>query len=309
MSPTTVAVVQTGSVPFDPAATADKICSLIADCAARGAQLAVFPEAVLGTYPKGLTFGAPVGSRTPQGRQEYARYYAGAVELDGPELAQIAQAAADHRVFTVLGVIERDGGTLYCTAVHISPHSGIVGHHRKLMPTGSERLIWGFGDGSTLPVSDTGFGRLGSVICWENYMPLLRQAMYAQGTEIYCAPTVDDRDSWQHTMHHIALEGRCNVLSAAQAIRAEDYGADYDSQLAPDEAGYLIRGGSVIIDPAGTVLAGPVYDAEVILTADIDVASRSRMTFDFDPVGHYARPDVFALSVDTAPKRSVTFEH
>ena len=139
-------------------------------------------------------------------------------------------------------------------------------------------------------------------------MPLLRQAMYAKGVEIYCAPTVDDRDSWQATMQHIALEGRCFVLGAAQAIRADAFGDDYDSALEPNEAGYLIRGGSVIVGPDGTVLAGPVYNSEEILVADIDVADRARFTYDFDATGHYARPDVFSLTVDERPKPSVRFE-
>lgn len=138
-------------------------------------------------------------------------------------------------------------------------------------------------------------------------MPLLRQAMYAQGVEVYCAPTVDDRDTWQHTMAHIAMEGRCFVLAACQAIRAEDYGDDYASTLEPNDAGWLIRGGSAIYGPSGELLAGPVYDEEAILTADIDVSARSRTTFDFDAVGHYSRPDVFRLSVDTRPKPSVEF--
>lgn len=304
---TRVAVVQTGSVPFDTAATTRRICDLLEDAALAGAELAVFPEAALGTYPKGLTFGAPVGRRTDAGRDEYQRYFDGAVALDGPELEQVAEAARRTGVFTVLGIIERLGQTLYCTAVHIDAERGIVGHHRKLMPTGSERLIWGFGDGSTLPVHDSPAGRVGSVICWENYMPLLRQAMYAQGVEVYCAPTVDDRDTWQHTMAHIAMEGRCFVLAACQAIRAEDYGDDYASTLEPNDAGWLIRGGSAIYGPSGELLAGPVYDEEAILTADIDVSARSRTTFDFDAVGHYSRPDVFRLSVDTRPKPSVEF--
>ncbi|WP_101651750.1 carbon-nitrogen hydrolase family protein [Brevibacterium ihuae] len=304
---TRVAVVQTGSVPFDTAATTRRICDLLEDAALAGAELAVFPEATLGTYPKGLTFGAPVGRRTDAGRDEYQRYFDGAVALDGPELEQVAEAARRTGVFTVLGIIERLGQTLYCTAVHIDAERGIVGHHRKLMPTGSERLIWGFGDGSTLPVHDSPAGRVGSVICWENYMPLLRQAMYAQGVEVYCAPTVDDRDTWQHTMAHIAMEGRCFVLAACQAIRAEDYGDDYASTLEPNDAGWLIRGGSAIYGPSGELLAGPVYDEEAILTADIDVSARSRTTFDFDAVGHYSRPDVFRLSVDTRPKPSVEF--
>ncbi|GAA4284972.1 carbon-nitrogen hydrolase family protein [Brevibacterium daeguense] len=304
---TTVAAVQIGSVPFDAAATAEKICAKLAEAAATGAELAVFPEATLGTYPKGLTFGAPVGRRTDEGRDQFEKYFANAVTLDGPELSAIAEAAARTGVFTVLGIIERAGRTLYCTAVHIDPERGPVGHHRKLMPTGGERLIWGFGDGSTLPVVDSPAGRTGAVICWENYMPLMRQAMYAQGVEVYCAPTVDDRDSWQHTMAHIGMEGRCFVISACQAIRAEDYGEDYAGVLEPNADGWLIRGGSAIYDSSGTALAGPVYDAEAILTADIDVSALSRTVFDFDPVGHYARPDVFRLSVDTRPKPSVEF--
>lgn len=303
----TVAVVQAGSVPFDAAATTEKICRLIGEAGARGAELAVFPEAMLGTYPKGLTFGAPVGRRTDEGRAQFQRYVEGAVELDGSELEAVEQAAAAADVFVVLGIIERSGQTLYCTSVHVDPQDGVVGHHRKLMPTGSERLIWGQGDGSTLPVNASPAGRVGSVICWENYMPLLRQAMYAQGVELYCAPTVDDRDVWQHTMAHIALEGRCFVLASCQAIRAEDYGPGYASVLEPNEAGWLIRGGSAIYAPTGELLAGPVYDEETILVADVDLSVRTRGTFDFDPVGHYSRPDVFTLTVDTAPRPGVDF--
>lgn len=308
MSPTTVAVVQTGPVPFDSPATARKVADLIARAADRGARLAVFPEAMIGTYPKGLTFGAPLGRRTDGGRDEYATYAAAAITLDGDEIATVAEAAAAHDVFVVVGVIERERGTLYCTSVHISPEDGVVGHHRKLMPTGAERLVWGFGDGSTLPVNETGFGRVGTVICWENYMPLMRQAMYAKGVEIYCAPTVDDRDSWQSTMQHIALEGRCFVLGSAQAIRRDAFDDDYDSTLEPNDAGYLIRGGSVIVGPSGEVLAGPVFDREEILTATIDVSDRARYTYDFDPTGHYSRPDVFSLTVDERPKPSVRFD-
>lgn len=307
MSATTVAVIQTGPVPFDSPATARKAAALIEQAAARGARLAVFPEAMLGTYPKGLTFGAPLGRRTEEGRDEYSRYASAAVTLNGDEVATVAEAAAAHDVFVVIGIVEREGGTLYCTSVHISPSDGVVGHHRKLMPTGAERLVWGFGDGSTLPVNETGFGRVGSVICWENYMPLMRQAMYAKGVEIYCAPTVDDRDSWQSTMQHIALEGRCFVLGSAQAIRLDAFDDDYSSALEPNDAGYLIRGGSVIVGPSGEVLAGPVYDREDILIATIDVADRARYTYDFDPTGHYSRPDVFSLLVDERPKPSVQF--
>jgi len=304
---TRVAVVQSGSVPFDPSATAMKAAGLVAEAAGLGAEVVVFPEAYLGTYPKGLTFGSPVGRRSEAGRREYQRYADGAVRLDGPEVAVVAQAAAHAGVFVVLGVIEREGGTLYCTVVFIDAVAGVVAHHRKLMPTAAERLIWGSGDGSTLPVLDSPAGRIGAVICWENYMPLLRQAMYAQGVEVYCAPTVDDRDVWQHTMRHIALEGRCFVLAACQFLRLADCPEDYATAIEPGPDGALIRGGSVIVDPLGEVLAGPVYGEECILVADIDLDRKTRSHLDFDAVGHYARPDVFELLVDDRPKRSVTF--
>lgn len=303
---TRVGVVQAGSVPYDTPATVTKTLSLIASAAAEGAELVVFPEAFLGTYPKGLTFGSPVGRRTAEGREEFLRYANGAVSLDGPEIAEVEQAASEAGVFVVLGLIERLGGTLYCTVALIDAHDGLVGHHRKLMPTAGERLIWGQGDGSTLPVVDSPAGRVGAVICWENYMPLLRTAMYAQGVEIYCAPTVDDRDAWQHTMAHIALEGRCFVLASCQFIRLSDYPEDYASAIDPVND-QLIRGGSVIIDPLGQVLAGPLYGEEGILYADVNLDQRTRSHLDLDVVGHYARPDVFALHVDDHPKQPVTF--
>ena len=293
-------------MPFDTAATLAKTVTLIETAAAEGAEVVVFPEAFLGTYPKGLTFGSPVGRRTAEGREEFLRYAKGAVSLDGEEVAQVVQAANEAGVFVVLGLIERLGGTLYCTVALIDAHDGLVGHHRKLMPTAGERLIWGQGDGSTLPVVDSPAGRVGAVICWENYMPLLRTAMYAQGVELYCAPTVDDRDVWQHTMRHIALEGRCFVLAACQYSRLSDYPEGYDSAIAAEDD-QLIRGGSVIVDPLGEVLAGPVFGEETILYADIDLDQRARSHLDLDVVGHYARPDVFQLHVDDRPKAPVTF--
>ena len=208
-----------------------------------------------------------------------------------------------------MGVIERAGRTLYCTAVTLVPGKGVAGYHRKLMPTGQERIIWGFGDGSTIAPVDTPLGRLGTVICWENYMPALRQAMYAQGTEIYCAPTADDRASWTPSMIHIALEGRVHVLSACQAIRLNEYPAFFrdDFHLEAGEADYIMHGGSVIVDPLGKVLAGPVFDEETILYADIDLSAGHASNLDFDVVGHYSRPDIFQLSVNTAAMPPVTF--
>ena len=304
-----VAVVQAGSIPFDSDAAVTKAEGLIAEAAEQGAALAVFPEAFIGGYPKGTTFGAAIGMRTEPGREEYRRYRDGAVTLDGPEIERLAVSAADHGVFLVVGVIERLGETLYCTAVMISPEAGVVGKHRKLMPTGSERLVWGFADGSTLDTMETPAGRVGTVICWENYMPLLRQTMYAKGVQVYCAPTADDRPTWQATMTHIALEGRTFVLSACQVLHRDALPDDHPVEHEPPGGDILMRGGSVIIDPTGRVLAGPVYDEETILYAEVDLDVKTRSHLDFDAVGHYSRPDVFSLTVDERPRESVRFEH
>jgi nitrilase len=284
--PVRVAVVQAGSILFDADASVAKAEGLIAEAAGGGAKLIVFPEAFIGGYPKGEDFGARVGSRTPEGRKLFRRYFEGAIDVPGPVTARLGEAARVGDAWVVIGVIERDGGTLYCTALLFAPDGAFAGKHRKLMPTAMERLIWGFGDASTMPVIDTGFGKIGAVICWENYMPLLRAAMYQKGIQLYCAPTVDDRESWQPTMRHIALEGRCFVLSACQYSAPEG---------APENA--RIRGGSVIVGPLGKVLAGPVYDSECILTAEIDPGEIAEGKFDFDAVGHYSRPDVFKLEV------------
>ena len=299
------AVIQAASLPFDPQGCAEKAAGLIAEAATAGARLAVFPEAFLGFYPKGASFGTPVGMRKPQGRLDFAAYHASAVALDGPEVATIAQATSDADIFVVMGCIERDGGTLYCTALFFDGANGLVGKHRKLMPTGAERLIWGFGDGSTMPVFDTALGRIGAVVCWENYMPALRLAMYDKGISIYCAPTADDRDTWLPTLRHIALEGRCFVLSACQHITRGAYPTDYDCALGADPATILMRGGSAIVGPLGDVLAGPNFDGETILYADIDQDEIVRGKYDFDVVGHYARPDIFSLSVDESPRAPV----
>lgn len=301
----TAAVVQAASLPTDSMGAAAKAAELIAQASAKGAKIIVFPEAFLGGYPKGASFGTPVGMRKPQGREDFRAYHEAAIDLNGPEVAAIAEATAATGTFVVMGVIERDGATVYCTALFFDGEKGLISKHRKLMPTGAERLIWGFGDGSTMPVIDTPLGRIGAVICWENYMPMLRMAMYDQGVTLYCAPTADDRDGWASTMRHVALEGRCFVLSACQHITRGAYPADYDCALGDDPATVLMRGGSMIVDPLGNVLAGPDYSGETILYAQIDPAEVIRGKYDFDVAGHYARPDVFQLSVDVAPKRPV----
>ena len=303
-----VAVVQAGSVLFDTPATLAKLVRLAGDAAERGSALAVFPEAFVGGYPKGIDFGARVGVRTVEGRDWFRRYFDGAIAVPGPATVAIGEVALAHALHIVVGVIERDGGTLYCTALFFGPDGALLGKHRKLMPTAMERLIWGQGDGSTMPVIETAIGRIGAVICWENYMPLLRTAMYAQGVELYCAPTVDDRDTWVSTMRHIAFEGRCFVLSAVQYLRRADGPSDYAPIQGDAPETVLIRGGSVIVDPQGCVLAGPLYGEEGVLVADLDMAEIARGKYDLDVVGHYARPDVFELRVDRSPRSSVTFD-
>lgn len=292
-----VAAVQAATVPFDAAGATARAVALVAEVAAAGAELAVFPEAFIGGYPKGLDFGCSIGRRTPEGRADFARYVKGAITVPGPEVDRLVLACAEHAVHVVIGVIERDGGTLYCTALYLSPE-GLLGKHRKVMPTGSERLVWGFGDGSTLTVVDTPHGRLGGAICWEHYMPLMRAAYYAKGVQIWAAPTADDRESWIATMRHVAMEGRCFVIGACQVMRRSDFPADYASRIeaGPDE--WMMHGRSVIVGPLGEVLAGPLVDEEGILTAEIDLDDLLGARLDFDPVGHYARPDLFSLHVD-----------
>lgn len=302
------AVVQDAPEAFSLEPTMSKVAALVAKAAAEGAQLAVFPEAFIGGYPKGTDFGARVGMRLPEGRQEFQRYWQGAVDVPGPQTQQLSELARAHHMHLTIGVIERERGTLYCTVLFFSDDGTLLGKHRKTMPTAMERLIWGFGDGSTLSVLSTPIGNIGAVICWENYMPQLRLAMYGQGIELYCAPTVDDRDTWLPTMRHIALEGRCFVLSSCQFARRSDYPADYNPLQGNDPDTILIRGGSCIISPLGQVLAGPVFDKPTILTADLDLDEITRGQYDLDVVGHYARPDIFQLTVNTQPQRAVNFK-
>jgi nitrilase len=299
------AVVQDCPVVFNRKATIEKVRDLVQQAAGQGAQLVVLPEAFVSAYPTGLDFGARVGLRHPKGREDFRRYYESALDVPGPDCDALGGACRDARIFMVIGVIERDGGTLYCTALFFSPDGRLMGKHRKLMPTAMERLVWGFGDGSTMPVFETPLGKIGSVICWENYMPMLRMHMYAQGVQLYCAPTADSRDTWLPTMRHIALEGRCFVLTCCQYLTRADCPEDYEVSQGKDPATVLMRGGSCIIGPLGQVIAGPLFDSSGILAADLDLDEIPRGKYDFDVVGHYARPDVFRLYVNTRPMSPV----
>lgn len=305
MSKFVAAVVQASTVAADTPATVQKAIDLIQECGKRGAKVAVFPEAFIGGYPKGADFGISIGRRTFEGREEFRAYYEHAIDVPGPETQAIAQAAGDAGMYVTLGVIERDGGTLYCTALFFGPEGELLGKHRKLMPTAAERLCWGFGDGSTLTAVPTPWGNMGAVICWENYMPLLRTAMYDKNLAIYCAPTADDRDTWASTMQHVALEGRCFVLSACQYLTRSEFPDVFQNHITDDADEVLMRGGSLIVDPYGKILAGPDFSGECILTAELDTKDLARSKIDFDVVGHYARPDIFQLTVEDRAMRVV----
>ncbi|MED1780859.1 carbon-nitrogen hydrolase family protein [Brevibacillus fortis] len=305
-----VAVVQAASVIMDLEASMEKAVSLTLEAGEKGAKIVVFPEAFIPAYPRGLTFGTKVGSRSQEGRKDWFRYWDNSIVVPSEETDKLGEAARKAGVYLVIGVIERDnensGGTLYCSVLFFGPDGELLGVHRKLKPTASERLIWGEGDGSTLPVFETPYGKIGALICWENYMPLARAAMYAKGVQIYIAPTADARDAWQATIRHIALEGRCFVLSSNQYVTKDMYPTDLacydDLASSPDE---MSRGGSAIVGPLGDYIVEPVFGREEILYADLDIRDIAYSQFDFDVVGHYSRPDVFTLLVNEEKKENV----
>ena len=308
VEPFIAACVQAAPVYFDTAKTLEKVRSLVADAVSAGAKIVMLPEAFVGGYPRGASFGAVVGSRTAEGRDQFEMYHAAAIDIPGPAIDILGGIAREANVHLVVGVIERDRGTLYCTVVFFDPNGAFLGKHRKLMPTAMERLVWGYGDGSTMPVFSTSVGNIGAVICWENYMPLMRTAMYGQGIQIYCAPTADQRPIWVTSMQHIAAEGRCFVLSTNQFAKRSDYPTAYISNLPDDPEAIVCRGGSCIVGPLGDLLAGPLWDREGVLTAEIELREIPKAQYDFDPVGHYSRPDIFKLSVNRTAAAPVRYE-
>jgi nitrilase len=308
MSQVMVAAVQAAPVFLDRSATLEKARSLVKEAAELGAALVVFPESFVPAYPDWV-WRTPAWS-TPA-NELYRQLLRNAVEVPGPDSDSLAQSARDHGVHLAMGVTERHGSTLYNTLLLYGPDGSLLKHHRKLMPTGGERLIWGYGDGSTLGAVDTAIGRIGGLICWENYMPLARAALYAQDVEIYLAPTWDTSDVWVPTLQHIAKEGQTYVIGCCQAIRSSDLPGDVPRRAelwAEDE--WLARGLSTIVAPGGNILAGPLEEKEGIVSAVIDVSRCASGRSMFDPTGHYSRPDVFRLHVDTTPKRPVSMhEH
>ena len=298
-----IACVQATPVIFNKAKTLEKAERLIKESAKENVKLLVFPESFIPAYPAGLGFGTVVGSRTEAGREQFREYWENSVEVPGIETRVLAKLAKEYKMYIVVGVTERDlvSKTLYCTLLYFSPEGTLMGKHRKLKPTAAERLIWGEGDGATLVSFDTSIGKLGGLICWENYMPLARMSMYRKGVEIYIAPTADSRDSWISTMIHIACEGRCYVIGSNQYFTKSDYPEHLRSQLAVDRPEVLSRGGSIIVSPLGKVLSGPLYDTEGILYTDVDLDEIIRSKMDFDVAGHYNRGDIFSLNIKDQP--------
>lgn len=290
-----VAAVQSTPVFLDRDATIDRLTTSIKEAGAQGARLVVFPEAIVPGYPDWVW-------RVPAWRDGawYQRLHDQAVDIPGPTTDALGAAAAEAGAWVVVGVNERTrSGTLYNSLVYLSPEGDVAGVHRKLLPTGGERTVWGNGDGSTLTVVDTDFGRVGGLLCWENLMPLARAAMYEQGIDVYLAPTWDNSDSWLSTLRHIAREGRVFVIGTNTYLRGSDVprtlpGAD-DLYGGGDD--WLSRGNTAIVGPDGTVLAGPLTEQSGTLVTTLDLATLTPARREFDPVGHYARPDVFHLTV------------
>ncbi|MFZ4690524.1 MAG: carbon-nitrogen hydrolase family protein [Polymorphobacter sp.] len=280
----------------DTAATVEAVMAHAPEIAAARLDLLVLPEALLGGYPKGADFGARLGYRTPYGREAYRQYHAQAVDLDGPEVGAMQALARQTGSAIVVGVIERAGYSLYCTALFITATGELAGKHRKLMPTATERLVWAQAADAGLTTMDTVAGRVGAAICWENYMPMYRQALYGQGVEVWCAPTVDDRDIWQISMRHIAYEARCFLVSACQVQppTTQALGRTISLRDRAEDAP-MIRGGSMIVSPMGEVLAGPLENQIGLVTAEVDLNDIARARFDMDASGHYARAELFGV--------------
>lgn len=304
-----VAVVQDAATAFDKKATLEHVERLLAEAAESTPDLVLFPEAFVPGFPAGLDWGGPgTGVRADQGQFDYVRYMEGAIVVSGPETAHLGKLAKQHDTNLVIGVIEKRSSTLFCSVLHFDRNGSLLHVRRKVMPTMAERTVWGQSDGESIAAVPFDVGRTGTVICWENYMPLMRQAVYAQNIAIYCAPTADDLEAWVNSMRHIAVEGRCFVLSACQFSMRGDFPVDYGWFPSDDPDFIVSRGGSCIVDPFGNLLAEPVYDRATILTAKLDMEMVTRGRHSFDVVGHYARPDIFRLTVNRERRESVTFE-
>ena len=296
-----VAVVQAAPVLFDTAAGLEKALGLIREAAENGAELVVFPELFLPCYPYGMTFGFTVGHREESGRADWKRYYDNSLLVPGPETEALAAAAREAGLWLSIGVSERvpESGTLYNTNLIFAPDGSLAVHHRKLKPTGAERVVWGDADRGFFPVAETPWGPMGSLICWESYMPLARVALYEKGVTLYLSPNTNDNEEWQATIRHIAIEGHCYFINCDMVFDRSQYPADLNAQ---EEIARLpetvCRGGSCVVDPYGHYVTEPVWDREALIYADLDMNAVPASRMEFDACGHYSRPDVLRLEYE-----------
>jgi len=297
-----VAVVQDAPVFFDKEATLKKVETITKQYASDGCDLIVFPESFVPGYPRGFSFGATIGSRSDEGRQHYTDYYNNSFDLESDDLPRLETLSREQNIYIVIGVSEKQqtNGSLYCSMLYLSPTKGLLGVHRKIKPTGTERLVWAEAGAESLTTFDTNIGKLGGLICWENYMPLARMSMYLKGVEIYIAPTADSREQWTATMQQIALEGRCFVLGCNQYMTTSMYPDKYKNEVA-NQPENICPGGSVIVSPLGKIMVGPLFDNAGVLTAELDLEDIKRSKLDFDVIGHYARNDIFEFNVKGQP--------
>ena len=300
----TVACAQVEPVVLDREASLARLDAVAGEAAGAGAELVVFPEAFIPAYPSSAWARFLAGWDDPRAKAAFARLAAESVEVPGPAADRLGEIAREHGIWLVTGVTEIDPerpGTLYNTLLYHDPEGALALHHRKLVPTNHERLIWGQGDGRGLRAIETGFGRLGGLICWENYMPLARFSLYESGVELYVASTADDADEWQATLVHIARESRAFVIAPSHFQRTAAYPEDFPLLEELAEIEIIGRGGSAILGPDGAYLAGPLYDEEGILYAELDPARLLEERQRFDPAGHYHRPDILKLEVNFPP--------
>ena len=307
-----IAAVQAAPVYMDRQASVEKACRLIAEAAGSGAKLAVFPEAFIPGYPDWIWY-VPAG-QIAFNQQLYRELVEQSVSVPGPEIEVLCQAARDAGIYVVIGINERNvgasGGTLYNTLIYIDAAGNLLGKHQKLVPTVAERTIWAYGDPSTLEVYETELGKIGGLICHENYMPLVRYSLYGQGIELYFAPTYDEGETWRSTIRHIAKEGRVYAVGCCMVLRKEDvlkHTPELESYYASADA-WLNTGNSVIADPNGDLLAGPLSKEEGILYADVDPEIIIGTRWNLDVAGHYARPDAFQLLVRKSPTPILTIQ-
>ena len=297
-----VAVVQDAPIFFDKEATLQKVETIAKQYAKEGCNLIVFPESFVPGYPRGFSFGATIGNRTDEGRQHYADYYNNSFDLETDDLTRLETLSKEQNSYIVIGVTEKQqtNGSLYCSMLYISPTKGLLGVHRKIKPTGTERLVWAEAGAESLVTFDTKIGKLGGLICWENYMPLARMSMYLKGVEIYIAPTADSREQWTATMQQIALEGRCFVLGCNQYMTTSMYPEKYKNEVANQPENFC-PGGSVIVSPLGKIIEGPLFDKAGVLVTELDLEDIKRSKLDFDVIGHYARNDIFEFKANGQP--------